>query len=520
MASTISIQDGDRDMEYIMIGARPLATEQRPSKLVLDIADENSDGQLVDISCDGLVASYIGRASHADVAAIQTDNAVPLTDFAYYFEITVLDPGLVGAITIGLTTSGFLLNRQPGWEAHSYGYRGDDGRRYFNSTSGESFGPTFSKGDTVGCLLDYALGVVRYTKNGKLLAPSGGKIPRSSPPVRFYPTVSLHSPGARVVVNFGTSPFAFDLHHFNVQTLDRQTSAIESYEDDITKGLEEGGLSESDILIRAFLLDRGYYRTLQKFDKEISTSRSPRMATSGKEPPSPPASVNGIPSAGLATYHEEPVLAQLTWSTDRLHELQQHVEDRSRVREAIVSGDIATALGIIREKAPRYSEHRPPLPGFVILITQQLVELMKDERRSTVENLTWMRQHMVPLRKRILSCNGPDMTKCLDALREACSMFAYTNIADSPVGKLLNPSRRRLVADIVNEDLKRMLSPCHVPKWSPIHVILRQLIATKQVLHARYMGSSGPIPDSRLLSNGVRKATKWVEVDKPKIKSD
>jgi hypothetical protein len=36
------------------------------------------------------------------------------------------------------------------WEAGSYGYHGDDGRKYHNSGKGEDYGPRFGAGDTVG----------------------------------------------------------------------------------------------------------------------------------------------------------------------------------------------------------------------------------------------------------------------------------------------------------------------------------------------------------------------------------
>ncbi|KAF4668564.1 hypothetical protein FOZ61_006204 [Perkinsus olseni] len=526
--TTITVTEGDRDIEYILIGTRPAASESRPSCLSLDIADD-SPGQLVEIGSDGLTATYIGRASHADVAAVQADHPVPLRDSAFYFEMTVLDTGTVGAITIGLTTSGFLLNRQPGWEIHSFGYRGDDGRRYSNSTSGESFGPTFSNGDTVGCLVDYALGVIRYTKNGKLLAPVGGRVPRTSPPLRFYPTISLHSPGAKVMLNFGKKPFVFDLHRFEAETLERQRSAVESYSDEVTRPLTEK-LTQCDSMIRAFLLARGYHRTLERFDRETGTpqTRSPRVGDSSRSvsSPLPKGQSNGHDpvAANGSTGH---LLSQLAWSREREIEMARHVEDRSKVREAIMQGDISSALRMIEERAPEYPAHDPPLLGYVLLLTQCFIEMMNGRELNVGEALAWMHKNLVPVRKRILSCsNGPDSTKSLAVLREVSSLLAYRNIAESPLRGLLHPSRRRLVADLVNDDLIRVMSsPSPVAStrfagWSPVHVALRQLIATKQVLHAHHMGGTGPVPDSRLLCHGIHKATKWVEVANRKVKND
>lgn len=96
------------------------------------------------------------------------------------------------------------------------------------------------------------------------------------------------------------------------------------------------------------------------------------------------------------------------------------------------------------------------------------------------------------------------------------------------------------MADLVNDDLVCIMSSTtgmastRFAGWSPIHVALRQLIATKEVgssilcntvlhvkvLHTHHMGGSGPLPDSRLLCHGIHKTTKWVEIGNWKVKND
>lgn len=39
------------------------------------------------------------------------------------------------------------------WETGSYGYHGDDGRKFFQSSHGEDYGPRFTTGDVVGACL-------------------------------------------------------------------------------------------------------------------------------------------------------------------------------------------------------------------------------------------------------------------------------------------------------------------------------------------------------------------------------
>ena len=36
------------------------------------------------------------------------------------------------------------------WEPHSYGYHGDDGKKFHNHGQGHDYGPTYSTGDVIG----------------------------------------------------------------------------------------------------------------------------------------------------------------------------------------------------------------------------------------------------------------------------------------------------------------------------------------------------------------------------------
>lgn len=47
------------------------------------------------------------------------------------------------------------------------GYHSDDGLKYHDSGTGESYGETFGKGDVIGCRLDVLRGDLEFRKNGR-----------------------------------------------------------------------------------------------------------------------------------------------------------------------------------------------------------------------------------------------------------------------------------------------------------------------------------------------------------------
>lgn len=137
---------------------------------------------------------YTGKGSHTDYGSVQADTHAPPTKLVYYFEVKVVDTGLRGNITVGLSDKSFLLNRQPGWEPNSFGYRGEDGKKFCGSSRGESYGKTFGRDDVIGCGIHFLQQYVFFTKNGEFL----GKAADLGPSPEYYPTVGLHSPGESV----------------------------------------------------------------------------------------------------------------------------------------------------------------------------------------------------------------------------------------------------------------------------------------------------------------------------------
>ena len=128
-----------------------------------------SYGNFLKVSPTKHVVSYVGIGRHAnDVGAIQSDYPVPTNQLIYYFELKVLDAGRSGCIAIGFTDSLAKLSRQPGWEANSYGYHGDDGHKFHSCGRGEEYGPTFTTGDVIGAGIHLGKAQIFFTKNGKV----------------------------------------------------------------------------------------------------------------------------------------------------------------------------------------------------------------------------------------------------------------------------------------------------------------------------------------------------------------
>ncbi|KAF0719983.1 Aste57867_634 [Aphanomyces stellatus] len=106
-------------------------------------------------------------------------------------------------VSLGVVDGHFsVVGSQPGWTGVSLGYHGDDGKVFCDSVIGESYGPTFGVGDTVGCwVLDKA---VAFSHNG---VAAGAALPWPSNQGPFYGLVGVNVPHV-VRWNFGQMPFA------------------------------------------------------------------------------------------------------------------------------------------------------------------------------------------------------------------------------------------------------------------------------------------------------------------------
>lgn len=195
------------------------------------------------------------HTSDTTVGSIQANCAIPLCRHVYYYELKVLNAGQSGAIAIGFAPGNFKLGRQPGWEAGSYGYHGDDGKKFGGSSTGRgnNYGPLFSYGDIVGAAMDLNKCQIFFTKNGEKLKTAFENVQAAG----MFPTVGLHSPEEKIEVNFGRRPFAFDIERW----CDDQNAAQDAV---ISK--HHVGSEVLHGLVRSYLRHYGYADSLAAFE--------------------------------------------------------------------------------------------------------------------------------------------------------------------------------------------------------------------------------------------------------------
>ncbi|TVU29703.1 hypothetical protein EJB05_21282 [Eragrostis curvula] len=241
------------------VAAEELESEPAPSEL----NTVNSSGLFAVVSTDKLSIKYLGVHHHGhDVGVVQADRPAPTRRAVYYFEMRVKNAGEKGQTSIGFTSEGFKMRRQPGWESNSCGYHGDDGYLYRGQGRGESFGPKFTSGDIIGAGINYLSQEFFFTKNG---SPVGGFPKDIKGPL--YPTIAVHSQDEEMTCI---------LKGYILEEKMRQQSVSDKLylQPDI-----------SHWIVRSYLLHYGYQDTLNSFDMASETDPPANHQNGFGEPP-------------------------------------------------------------------------------------------------------------------------------------------------------------------------------------------------------------------------------------------
>lgn len=353
----------------------------------------SSSGGFSVVGPDKLSLLYPNVNLHGhDVGIVKANFPAPLKRLLYYFEIYVKNAGAKGQIAIGFTTSAFKLRRQPGWEANSYGYHGDDGLLYRGHGKGETFGPTYTTGDTVGGGINYASQEFFFTKNGVLVGSVYKDVKDA-----VFPTVAVHSQNEEVTVNFGKDPFMFDIKAYEAEQRAKQQMKIDNIT--ITQDASYG-------IVRSYLQHYGYEETLKLFD----------VADKSTMPPIPLVSENG--------FNED----------ESMYALAQ----RKVLRQLIKSGKIDDTFITLRNWYPQMVQDDTSIICF-LLHCQKYIELVRDGKLE--EAVVYGRSVFDKFKK---------LSACDDLVKDCAALLAYENPSTSSVGYLLGESQRELVADAVN----------------------------------------------------------------------
>ncbi|XP_057469641.1 ran-binding protein M homolog [Actinidia eriantha] len=160
----------------------------------------------------------------------------------------------------------FCLNHESNRESYDfdnrgYGYHGDDGLLYHGQGKGDTFGPTYTAGDTVGAGINYASQEFFFTKNGAIVGTLCKDV--KGP---LFPTIAVHSQNEEVRVNFGKELFFFDLKAFEAQERAKQQMMIEKMS--LPQNVSHG-------IVRSYLLHYGYEDTVKFLNMASKNSLPP-----------------------------------------------------------------------------------------------------------------------------------------------------------------------------------------------------------------------------------------------------
>ncbi|KAG5438588.1 hypothetical protein PCANB_002693 [Pneumocystis canis] len=229
--------------------------------------NEDDKCNLLSLAGNGLEVKFVGVEQ--DAASVRANNAIPVRCGLYYYEVEILSKGYEGLIGIGFCKSTVPLNRLPGWESDSWGYHGDDGHSFCCQGIGKEYGPKFTKGDIIGCGINFSSGIGFYTKNGVYLGVAFRDLKGI-----FYPSVGLRTLGEHIRANFGKKPFIFDIEQYMRMEKIKAYQSINSW-----SSLEDKEYSESTIsgivnnLVTSYLLHNGYMESVKTFVQDVESRK-------------------------------------------------------------------------------------------------------------------------------------------------------------------------------------------------------------------------------------------------------
>ncbi|KAB8446202.1 hypothetical protein FH972_025184 [Carpinus fangiana] len=274
--------------------------------------------QGLEVGIDGLDVKFTGPGKAQDEAAsIRADRSIPRDAGVYYFEVTVQGKHKEGLVGIGLSSNKCALSKLPGWETESWAYHGDDGYIFCQTPSGKAYGPRYGYMSTIGCGINFRTGCIFFTKDGIHLGTAFHDIRHHA----LFPSVGMKKPGEHLRVNFGGSPFVFDVDGM----VQKERRHVQEQIDATPATHLHPGKSEEILLkdlVEQYLAHEGYVESARAFSHEAQKRENLLHEDA-------PAETEG-------DFRED---------TDAIQ--------RQRIRAAILEGDIDGALLYTQEYYPQ-----------------------------------------------------------------------------------------------------------------------------------------------------------------------
>ncbi|KAJ3110228.1 hypothetical protein HK100_003111 [Physocladia obscura] len=412
-----------------------------------------------------LVESVSGRENHIRFAGRSRqgsglDVGVACSAFPFqpssrfaYFEIRLVKCSSPQSSysSIGIVSQQFQYVSHPGAEPNSYGFKGNDGKKWHNNVS-SPYSSKWKEADVIGCGFD-------FEKSCVFLGAAFERIPLTG----VYPAVGVHDPHEIVEVNFGASadcPFTFDFTGY-VQVHDIREKKIQQIQ------ITDTPLSVPELhaLIEEHLLHSGYGKTYSAFKAKSPQDLEDRLSK---------LEASIVPRGGFEQMRlsilnlEDTLVSRKRKSVDI-----QHEDVRSEKNEIIDSFGKKIRLN----------------DGSSIAYSQTFYNNANNsETQATIVDRisTMLAKELGPFYEYYSqNSHNEDSKLALQLLELVAGLAAYDNPFESPQNHLLLPIQRKTLANAINSEIleyttRNIESEQKQPiNYTQLSLLLRQLVLTR-----------------------------------------
>ncbi|GIX62764.1 SPRY domain-containing protein [Babesia caballi] len=446
----------------------------------------------VSVCKDKLTVEFFGKGRFCDPGSVQAESAAAKDCVLYYFEAEILNSEKQSKIVVGFSGANYHLNRYPGVDGRSVGYRSENGHCSNGSGKWEPYGAPYGKGDVVGCGINYLEQCYFFTKNGKYQGEFG-KLHHCD----NFPTVGLSHFADSVKCNF-IGPFKFDAAREYRRIMGKERIEISSMKSDHVS---------LDDIVESYFLSRGYKNALRAFQRErrLFSKKREGAETSTSSSAQPPGPAQGTEPQETGSRAETPgankrYLEQLRITDAAVGRLESTVDRRHMMSRLVTSGETMEALNMLHAVRPDVDRSSY---AYCRVVTQRFLDLAL--QGQVVEAVSWLRSTFdfsttnKPQFKRLLEVRFKVRVRLI-AAQEAMEVLCYKEVRTPALSDCYGARRRRLVAHDIN-DLAN--GRCRQSALTPLR---RRGRTQKQLEGVGAVSDFGP-PDSPL-----EKREHWAEV--------